>query len=165
MGRVVPGAAGILYRCAMDIAGFDLNLLKAFDALYAERHVTRAGQRIGLSQSAMSGALTRLREVFGDELFVRSPAGMQPTPRADDLAGPISAALRLMRGARGSLCQALQIAFAAFGRALLKRGGHLLNNRVQHDRVLSRRGTGLQCNGLTPALTHARSNPDVQGAQ
>lgn len=99
---MVPGAAGILYRCAMDIAGFDLNLLKAFDALYAERHVTRAGQRIGLSQSAMSGALTRLREVFGDELFVRSPAGMLPTPRADDLAGPISTALRLMREALGT---------------------------------------------------------------
>jgi DNA-binding transcriptional LysR family regulator len=80
----------------MNLAGFDLNLLKAFDALYAERHVTRAGQRIGLSQSAMSGALTRLREVFADELFIRSPAGMQPTPRADDLAGPVSAALRLM---------------------------------------------------------------------
>ncbi len=81
----------------MDVAGFDLNLLKAFDALYAERHVTHAGQRIGLSQSAMSGALTRLRDVFKDELFVRSPTGMQPTPRADDLAGPVSTALRLMR--------------------------------------------------------------------
>lgn len=81
----------------MDLAGFDLNLLKAFDALYAERHVTRAGQRIGLSQPAMSGALTRLREMFNDELFVRSPTAMQPTPRADDLAGPISSALRLMR--------------------------------------------------------------------
>ena len=85
------------YQRPMDVAGFDLNLLKAFDALYAERHVTHAGQRIGLSQSAMSGALTRLRELFKDELFVRSPAGMQPTPRADDLAGPVSAALRLMR--------------------------------------------------------------------
>ena len=81
----------------MDVTGLDLNLLKAFDALYTERHVTHAGQRIGLSQSAMSGALTRLREAFKDELFVRSPAGMQPTPRADELAGPVSAALRLMR--------------------------------------------------------------------
>ncbi|MFD1554707.1 LysR family transcriptional regulator [Paraburkholderia silviterrae] len=83
----------------MDIGGFDLNLLKAFDALYAERHVTRAGLRIGLSQSAMSGALTRLREIFEDELFLRTPSGMQPTPRAHDLAGPISNALRLVRGA------------------------------------------------------------------
>ena len=96
--RSVPPLPLVLYHRPMDVAGFDLNLLKAFDALYAERHVTRAGHRIGLSQSAMSGALTRLREVFNDELFVRSPTGMQPTPRADDLAGPISAALRLMRG-------------------------------------------------------------------
>jgi DNA-binding transcriptional LysR family regulator len=83
----------------MDIAGFDLNLMKAFDALYAERHVTRAGSRIGLSQSAMSGALTRLRELLGDELFVRTPSGMQPTPRAHDLAGPVSDVLRLLRSA------------------------------------------------------------------
>ncbi|MGF6811396.1 DNA-binding transcriptional LysR family regulator [Paraburkholderia sp. Clong3] len=81
----------------MDIGGFDLNLLKAFDALYAERHVTRAGLRIGLGQSAMSGALTRLRELFDDELFVRAPSGMQPTPRACDLAVPISDALRPIR--------------------------------------------------------------------
>jgi DNA-binding transcriptional LysR family regulator len=82
----------------VDIGGFDLNLLKAFDALYAERHVTGAGLRIGLSQSAMSGTLSRLRELFEDELFVRTPSGMQPTPRADDFAGPVSDALRLVRG-------------------------------------------------------------------
>ncbi len=83
----------------MDIGGVDLNLLKAFDALYSERHVTRAGSRIGLSQSAMSGALIRLRALLDDELFVRTASGMQPTPRADDLAGPVSDALRLIRGA------------------------------------------------------------------
>lgn len=83
----------------VDIDSVDLNLLKAFDALYAERHVTRAGLRIGLSQSAMSGALTRLRDLLDDELFVRTPSGMQPTPRADDLAGPVVDALRLIRGA------------------------------------------------------------------
>ena len=87
------------YQRPMDLAGFDLNLLKAFDALYAERHVTHAGLRVGLSQSAMSGALTRLREVFQDELFVRTATGMQPTPRAHDLAGPVADALRIVRGA------------------------------------------------------------------
>src|ERR1700743_1479146 len=80
----------------VDIGSVDLNLLKAFDALYAERHVTRAGLRIGLSQSAMSGALTRLRDLLDDELFVRTPTGMQPTPRAHDLAGPVSDALPLL---------------------------------------------------------------------
>ncbi|MEE7456799.1 hypothetical protein MPAR168_00660 [Methylorubrum populi] len=83
----------------MNIGSFDLNLLKAFGALYAERHVTRAGLRIGLSQSAMSGTLTRLRELLADELFMRTPSGMQPTARADELAGPVADALRLVRGA------------------------------------------------------------------
>ncbi|KAA0114894.1 LysR family transcriptional regulator [Methylobacterium sp. P1-11] len=83
----------------MDISSFDLNLLKVFDALYAERNVTRAGLRVGLSQSAVSGALSRLRELLADELFVRTPTGMQPTVRADDLAGPIADALGLVRGA------------------------------------------------------------------
>lgn len=64
----------------------DLELLTFFDALYGERHLTRAAQRAGRSQPAMSRALGRLRALFGDPLFVRSPRGMLPTPRADALA-------------------------------------------------------------------------------
>jgi len=60
---------------------------------HADRSVTRAGQRLGLSQPAMSHALTRLRHMLKDELFVRSPNGMVPTPRADELATPIRIAL------------------------------------------------------------------------
>jgi DNA-binding transcriptional LysR family regulator len=78
---------------AVDVAGVDLNLLIAFDALVKERAVTRAGQRIGLSQPAMSHALLRLRRLFDDELFVRSPRGMEPTPRARELAAAIAPAL------------------------------------------------------------------------
>jgi DNA-binding transcriptional LysR family regulator len=78
----------------MDLHGIDLNLLVAFDALMAERSVTRAGTRIGRTQPAMSAALSRLRKLLRDELFVRSPAGLQPTPRALDLAEPIGHALR-----------------------------------------------------------------------
>jgi len=77
----------------MDMHGIDLNLLVAFDALMAERNVTRAGARIGRTQPAMSAALARLRALFGDELFIRSPSGLQPTPRALDLSGPLSDAL------------------------------------------------------------------------
>ena len=54
---------------------FDLNLLVALDALLTERHVTRAGNRLNLSQSAMIGALARLRHTFGDDLLV--PVGRQ----------------------------------------------------------------------------------------
>ncbi len=77
----------------MDLRGIDLNLLVAFDALMAERSVTRAGARIGRTQPAMSAALSRLRGLLGDELFVRSPSGLQPTPRALDLAEPLGRAL------------------------------------------------------------------------
>lgn len=77
----------------MDLQGIDLNLLVAFDALMAERSVTRAGTRIGRTQPAMSAALARLRALLRDDLFVRSPDGLQPTPRALDLAEPLSRAL------------------------------------------------------------------------
>src|SRR2546425_5778290 len=64
----------------------DLNLLIVFDAVMQERNVTRAGSSIGLSQPAMSHALNRLRHLLRDELFVRTPEGMVPTPRAEMLA-------------------------------------------------------------------------------
>ncbi|KQS78995.1 LysR family transcriptional regulator [Rhizobium sp. Leaf384] len=77
----------------MDLHGIDLNLLVAFDALMAERSVTRAGVRIGRTQPAMSAALSRLRALLQDELFIRGPEGLQPTPRAVDLAEPLGHAL------------------------------------------------------------------------
>jgi DNA-binding transcriptional LysR family regulator len=77
----------------VDLHGIDLNLLVAFDALMAERSVTRAGTRIGRTQPAMSAALSRLRNLLKDELFIRSPNGLQPTPRALDLAEPLGHAL------------------------------------------------------------------------
>jgi len=64
----------------------DLNLLRVFDALADEGSVTRAGIRLGLTQSAVSHALGRLRHVLDDELFVRGPDGMRPTARALEIA-------------------------------------------------------------------------------
>src|SRR5574343_275659 len=69
-----------------DIRTLDLNLLKAFDALMDERNVTRAAQRLALTQPAVSGMLVRLREAFGDPLFVRASRGVVPTARAEALA-------------------------------------------------------------------------------
>ncbi|MDB5314480.1 MAG: LysR family transcriptional regulator, partial [Rhodospirillales bacterium] len=60
----------------------DLNLLRVFDAVARERHVTRASQRLNLSQSAVSNALSRLRAALGDELFLRRPGGVEPTALA-----------------------------------------------------------------------------------
>ena len=64
----------------------DLNLLRLFDALAEERSVTRAGARLGLTQSAVSHALNRLRHTLQDELFVRGPDGMRATARAEEIA-------------------------------------------------------------------------------
>ncbi len=72
-----------------DIKTLDLNLLKALDALLDERSVTRAAQRLALTQPAVSGMLTRLRESFDDPLFVRMQRGIAPTLRAQDPALPV----------------------------------------------------------------------------
>jgi DNA-binding transcriptional LysR family regulator len=81
----------------MNWGSFDLNLLIVFDAVMQERSVTRAGGRIGLSQPAVSHALSRLRYMLKDELFVRTPEGMVPTPRAVQLAEPLRRALTDMQ--------------------------------------------------------------------
>jgi LysR family transcriptional regulator, nod-box dependent transcriptional activator len=73
----------------MDFGGLDLNLLVALDALFAEKSVSRAGERIHLSQSATSGALARLREVFHDPLLARVGRKMVLTPVAEGLVGPV----------------------------------------------------------------------------
>jgi len=73
----------------MKLSRIDLNLLVALDALLAERNVTRAGERIALSQPAMSGALARLRELFRDDLLVRVGRRLEPTPLAQELILPV----------------------------------------------------------------------------
>jgi DNA-binding transcriptional LysR family regulator len=78
----------------MNLRSVDLNLLVALDALLTELHVTRAAEKVGLSQPAMSNALSRLRHVFKDDLLVRTPTGMQATPRALELADPTRQVLR-----------------------------------------------------------------------
>jgi len=60
----------------------DLNLLELFLAVYGSRNLTTAGRELGLSQPAMSRALARLRDAYGDPLFVRQPHGLLPTPFA-----------------------------------------------------------------------------------
>lgn len=74
----------------VDLKSFDLNLLVALDALIAEASVSGAARRVGIGQPAMSHALARLRDVFGDPLLVRAGAVMRPTTRALDLAGPVA---------------------------------------------------------------------------
>ena len=77
-------------------SSLDLNLLRVFDALLAERSVTRAGARLHLTQSAISHALNRLRYMLRDDLFVRGADGMQPTARAAEIGPRLSQALHHM---------------------------------------------------------------------
>src|SRR5580658_9809206 len=80
----------------------DLNLLVALDALLAERSVTRAAFRLGITQSAASHALARLRKLTGDELLVRGRGGMVPTVRAEAMGGPLRRALEEIEGTLAS---------------------------------------------------------------
>ncbi|HXZ07785.1 MAG TPA: LysR substrate-binding domain-containing protein [Paraburkholderia sp.] len=79
----------------------DLNLLRVFDAVFEERNLALAGKRLNLSQSAVSHALTRLRQVLDDDLFVRTGNGMEPTARAMGMAGQLRGALQQIRSALG----------------------------------------------------------------
>ena len=76
-----------------DLHAVDLNLLVALDALTRERSVTKAAARAGVTQSAMSHTLRRLRDLFGDPLLVRGRGGMVLTPRAEALAVPLRSGL------------------------------------------------------------------------
>jgi DNA-binding transcriptional LysR family regulator len=79
--------------CDMNWRRLDLNLLVVFDAVMQERNTTRAAKKLNMSQPAVSHALTRLRSALADELFVRTPEGMLPTPQAEHLAPSIRQAL------------------------------------------------------------------------
>lgn len=88
-----------------DLRNVDLNLLRVFDVLYRTRSTTRAAAALHLTQPSVSNALKRLRELFGDVLFVKTPDGMQPTPRSDGIAALIDegfASLRLALQAGGA---------------------------------------------------------------
>jgi DNA-binding transcriptional LysR family regulator len=83
----------------VDIRSVNLNLLVAFDALVEERSVTRAARRVGVTQPALSASLAQLRNLFDDPLFRRASHGLEPTPRALELAAPVRQGLRLLGSA------------------------------------------------------------------
>jgi DNA-binding transcriptional LysR family regulator len=83
----------------VNISAINLNLLVAFDALLREQSVTRAAQRVGITQAAMSNTLAQLRMLFDDQLFIRGARGVTPTARALELAGPIQSGLLLLESA------------------------------------------------------------------
>lgn len=86
----------------MNFSAVDLNLLRIFHVMMIELSTVRAGERVSLSQPAVSSASGRLRHLTGDELFVRDGNRMVPTPRALQLRDPVSTALRQIEAALSS---------------------------------------------------------------
>ena len=84
----------------MELHELDLNLLVVFNRLLAERRVSKVAEGLGVSQPAVSNSLAKLRRHFGDELFLRTPKGMEPTPFADQLAESVNYALAMMKSIR-----------------------------------------------------------------
>ncbi len=80
----------------MELSEIDLNLLVLFNHLMVERRVSKVAENMGLTQPAVSNALARLRRTFGDELFLRTPSGMVPTPFAEQLSEPVGYALGMI---------------------------------------------------------------------
>jgi len=86
----------------MNLGRVDLNLLRVFDAIFEDRNLLLAGKRLNVTQSAVSHALGRLRDLLEDDLFVRTAKGMEPTMRAEAMAMPLRSALRQIEAALGS---------------------------------------------------------------
>lgn len=81
----------------MKISSFDLNLFVILNAIYTEGSLTKAAEVVGITQPAVSNALSRLRERFGDELFIRTGSGMVPTQKTENIISDIQGALSLMQ--------------------------------------------------------------------
>ncbi len=143
----------------MNINTLDLNLLLVFDALQRSHSVTLAGEQLCISQSGVSNALRRLRDAFGDELFVRTNSGMMPTPLAESMAEPIHAALQQIRQAvenRGYFDAAnstrhFRLALSDVGQMLLF--PHLLSYIDKHAPNISLETVPLSRNGLAEQMS------------
>jgi DNA-binding transcriptional LysR family regulator len=83
----------------LELKDLDLNLLLVFNQLLVERRVSRVAESMGVSQPAVSNSLARLRKLLGDELFLRTTKGMEPTPFAEQLAEPVAYALGMLHSA------------------------------------------------------------------
>lgn len=83
----------------MNMTAIDLRLLVAFEAVMVEGTISRAAKRLGVTQSAVSQSIAKLRDIVGDELFERTGHGVRPTPKANELACPISQALQILNSA------------------------------------------------------------------
>ena len=120
----------------MHIKDIDLNLLRLFDAVYRTRNVSRAADLLDLTQPAASQGLTRLRALIHDPLFMRAAGGVQPTPKAQRLAGPVRLALATLEQALGET--------AAFDPAQSRRSFQIHMSDIGEGRFLPELMTALR---------------------
>jgi DNA-binding transcriptional LysR family regulator len=144
----------------MELSDIDLNQLVLFQQLMVERRVSKVADHLGLTQPAVSNTLAKLRKLFGDELFVRTAAGMMPTPFAEQLAEPIGYALGMLHSglnqhrhfdpasAKGSVT----IGMTDIGEIVF------LPPLVEH---LQRSAPGISLNTVRNSVTHLRDDMEA----
>ncbi len=147
----------------INLQRLDLNLLRTLDVLLSENNVTRAAQRLNLSQPSVSIQLARLREIFADPLLMPGPRGMQPTARADELRQPLRAALAALEQAVASdtvdlFFHTREGAPPGLHQRLLFRERYVLAGRAEHSAL--RPGLSLE---TFCQLEHVIVSPDGGG--
>ncbi len=120
-------------RTETTLRSVDLNLITVFDAVMQEQNITRAAQALGMSQPAVSNAVSRLKIMFNDELFMRNGRGIKPTQRARQLFGPIRQAIQLIKNELPTSIFIPETSTRAFKLAIcgpsdLRFAPHVLNN-------------------------------------
>ncbi len=124
-------------RAETTLRSVDLNLITVFDAVMQEQNITRAAQTLGMSQPAVSNAVSRLKIMFNDELFMRNGRGIKPTQRARQLFGPIRQAIQLIKNELPTSIFIPETSTRAFKLAIcgpsdLRFAPHILNNIALH---------------------------------
>lgn len=127
----------------MTVGDLDIRLMRMFDTLYAQRHVTRAAQVLGVGQPTLSLGLKQLRTHFADPLFVKTAQGMLPTPRADTLIGPVRDILQRVHD--------IAAGAATFDPATAQRGFRIAMTDASHITLLPRLLAAVQARA--PGLT------------
>ena len=123
-------------RSVTTLRSVDLNLITVFDAVMQEQNITRAAQTLGMSQPAVSNAVSRLKVMFNDELFMRNGRGIKPTQRARQLFGPIRQAIQLIKNELPTSIFIPETSNRAFKLSIcspsdLRFAPHILNNIAQ----------------------------------
>ena len=141
-----------------NLRAVDLNLLVILDALLSERHLSRAAERLHMSQPAVSHALARLRHLLDDPLLLRGKGGFQPTARALELARPLAEALQSVRSVLGGAVFDAATAQRVFRLAMSDYGAALILPRLL-------RRLRVEAPGIDLTVSHASRSAVVAGVQ